>query len=219
MPYYDRYQQLARAISAYERFYYAHNIEFIVADDGSTDPLIDLETFLDFTIVNLPGPKPPKNPCVPINAAVALAQSDVIVITNPEIIHETAVFDQMLDRLKNKNDYVIAACQNQKTGRWQCRSTVEHEHPLPPGAGFHFCVMLHKDLFYAADGFDEDYRDGQGYDDNDWCWRLYEAGANFIMCDDIVVQHPPSRTLWPKGGLERNRKLLQRKWGHLWNQS
>lgn len=218
MPYYNRYAEFCRGLSSLEYHYYAHDIEIVVCDDGSDEPLEPIASILDLNIVTIPGPKPPKNPCVPINKAVAHSSGEIICLTNPEIVHEQPVIDLLQEYLNGPDDYVIAACQNEATGRWLVRSGIEYEHPVPPGAGFHFFAMMHRELWDRAGGFDEEYRDGQGFDDNDWLWRLHMAGAKFHIVDDAVVQHPPTRTEWPRGGLARNRELLQRNWGMVWNQ-
>ncbi len=218
MPYYDRFEAFCYGLASLESNYYAENLEIVVADDGSPEPLTDVRSILDIHVINMAGPKPPKNPCVPINIAVAHASGDIIALTNPEIIHKEPVIRTLLAHLRHVDDYVIACCRNQHTGRWLVKPGLEYEHPVPKGAGFHFFAMLHRELWHKAGGFDHEYRDGQGFEDNDWLWRLHMVGARFKIVEDAVVYHPPSRTNWPKGGLARNRELLRRNWGMVWNQ-
>ena len=219
MPYYMRQEHLHRSMAAYHRLYHDIDLEFSICDDGSADAVIAH----DCKITTLPKKRHALNPCVPINRAVAASGGDIVVITNPEIEHTKPIFQAMLDRLENKNDYVIAACKDHKTG--QCLSgssakgNMNGRMPMPAGSGFHFCTMMHRSLWRKARGFDEDYRQGQGCDDNDWLWRLEDVGANFIMCDDLVVRHYRTPCRWPTGGLLRNKKLLIKTWGHKWNQS
>lgn len=217
MPYYNRYAELCRGLTSLEYHYYAHDLEVIVCDDGSDEPL-QLHSILDMHVVHLPGPKPPKNPCVPMNAAVAHSSGDILCLTNPEVVHQQPVIDALRQHLNHVDDYVIAACRNEWNGRWRVRSGVKYEHPVPSGAGFHFFAMLHRKLWDKAGGFDPAYRDGQGYEDNDWLWRLWHVGARFHIVDDAVVLHPRTRTRWPTGGRARNREILKRTWGPVWNQ-
>lgn len=202
---------LDRSFAAYHALYKNLDLEFSICDDGSPEPVIAY----DCIIVTLPRKNRALNPCVPINRAVNCSTSDVIVLTNPEVVHEQSIFPQMRKCLQNENDYIIAACKDANTGRYLCKSDLTTDYgrmPFPEHSGFHFCVMFYRSLWEKAGGFDEDYRKGQGCDDNDWLYRLQKAGANFIMRDDLIVDHYDVHTKWPHGGLRRNRKLLRRKW-------
>jgi GT2 family glycosyltransferase len=113
--------------------------------------------------------------------------------------------------------YVAASCMGQ--GMWFCHSTDElpdeqcGRAKRPAGAGFHFCSMMHRSLFYEVGGFSEEYRDGQGYEDNDFLWKLHAVGAKFRIADELVTDHHRCpRTEWPKGGAERNRAIFEAKW-------
>lgn len=73
--------------------------------------------------------------------------------------------------------------------------------------------MLHREFFDQVGGFDEQYRDGQGYEDNDFLWALHKHGARFAICDDLVTDHLPCpRSQWPAGGAARNKAIFERKW-------
>jgi GT2 family glycosyltransferase len=85
--------------------------------------------------------------------------------------------------------------------------------PSPRGAGLHFCAMLTKELFEDVGGFSEEYRGGQGYDDNDFLWKLNDAGASFRIMDNCVTDHVDcERCVWPKGGHKRNKEIFENKW-------
>lgn len=190
-----------------------------MVDDGSPEPAEVGPTPRPVKIVRLPAKTMALNPCVPFNVGVAHAVGDLIVLTNPEVIHRTAILPVMAERLRSLGPlgYVAAACRGR--GWWYCHSKLMPADakvgraPSPPGAGLHFCAMLHRSLYEAIGGFTEAYRDGQGYDDNDLLWKLDAAGAKFEICDDLVCEHvqcPPS--LWPVGGVARNRKLFNEAW-------
>jgi GT2 family glycosyltransferase len=87
--------------------------------------------------------------------------------------------------------------------------------PLPRGAHYHFMTMLHRSLWDAAGGIDEDYREGTGYDDPDFVLRLARAGAKFVLRDDLVVEHirGGAHAKWTDDQFERNRKVFISKWG------
>lgn len=215
MPYWNRPQQWAQSKASYAKAYPDLDIEFSICDDGSSPPLVDP----DARIVSLPQKSVALNPCVPINRAVRNCTNDMIVLTNPETVHRERVVDQMLDAWSGPNDYIIAGCRDTTHGEWYAGEGRSMKGCLaPPGIQYHFCVLFHRDLFARIGGFDEDYRTGHGYDDNDWCWRLHAAGDVNVKYVPGVVYHVRQimqRTLWRGQPLLRNEALLRKKWSHL----
>jgi len=74
---------------------------------------------------------------------------------------------------------------------------------------------MYRKFYDEVGGFDEEYRDGQGVEDNDFLWKLWEAGANFRMCDYLMVEHTSTPTIWPEGGIKRNSEIYRKKWSHV----
>lgn len=216
MPYWNRPRELSQQIASCEKTYPDLDIEFSVCDDGSASPP---EPHPKMKVVTLPRKTATLNPCVPINRAVRNCKNDMIVLTNPETEHRERVFDQMLDVWTGPNDYVIAGCRDTVRGEWYAGAGRSMKGCLaPPGIQYHFCVLFHQDLFERIGGFDEDYREGHGYDDNDWCWRLHAAGDVNVKYVPGVVWHCRQimqRSLWKGPQLLRNEKLLRQKWSHL----
>lgn len=205
LAFWENYKEAAATV----RSALALNLDVSLCNDGSL-----MGDGIGYT-VRLPEKTMALNPCVPLNAAVNNSTRSVVVLTNPGVEIRAGMIERMLDVL-DENTYVAAACRDFDTGRWLCHSTVKGgEHgrgPMPEGSGFHFLAMLTRSLWDRAGGFDEDYREGQGYDDNDFLWRLHRAGAKFKVLDDVVIDHKRSTTVWPPGGLERNRRLFESKW-------
>lgn len=218
MPYWNRPRELARSLASIDKIYPDLDIEFSICDDGSALPLV-AATHSKVRLTSLPQKAVAKNPCVPINRAVRNCTNDLIVLTNPETEHRERVLDQMLDAWTGPNDYVIAGCRDTTHGDWYAGKGRSMKGCLaPPGIQYHFCVLFHRDLFERIGGFDEDYRDGHGYDDNDWCWRLHAAGDVNVKYVPGVVWHVRQlmqRSLWRGPQLLRNEKLLRQKWSHL----
>lgn len=218
MPYWNRQGHLARSLAAYAKVYPHLDLEFSICDDGSNPPLAETQD-PKVRLISLPPKSVAKNPCVPINRAVRNCTNDIIVLTNPETEHREPVLDQMLDSLRSENDYVIAGCRDTTHGEWYAGTGRSMKGCLaPPGIQYHFCVMFHRALFERIGGFDEDYRDGHGYDDNDWCWRLHAAGDVNVKYVPGVVWHcrqMMQRSLWKGPQLLRNEALLRKKWAHL----
>ena len=72
--------------------------------------------------------------------------------------------------------------------------------------------MMYKEFFDEVGGFDEAYREGQGYEDNDFLWELHRQGASFEIRDDLQVNHIDTPVSWPLGGVERNAAIFNEKW-------
>jgi GT2 family glycosyltransferase len=212
MPFWCRQEALDRAFAIYGELYRDLPIEFSVCDDGS-DPQVSMaKASHPFTVTLLPKKARALNPCVPINRAVEASTGDVIVLTNPEIVHTERTLEKMLELLTGDDDYVMASCLD-SSGQWLAGSKVRYDQngrlPVPDGGHFHFCSMFHRSLWEKAGGFDEDYRNGQACDDNDWLWRLHRAGAVFKLCESVVT-HYRSQLKW---NLPHNRELFMAKWG------
>lgn len=214
MPYWNRQRELDRSLAAYAALYPDLDIEFSICDDGSTVPVVAPGCI----VTTLPQKDYALNPCVPINVAVRASTKDVIVLTNPEIEHREPVLAAMLDALQDENDYVTTGCLDTKNGMWlagpQTKYGQEGREPSPPGGHFHFCTMFHRALFDRIGGFDEQYRTGQGCDDNDWLWALYAAGVKFKHVDGVVWHHRTPHK-WT-GTTAKNAGILRKKWGRLW---
>ncbi len=172
-------------------------------------------------IVRLPGKDVALNPCVAFNAGVAASSGEFVALTNPEVLHRSPILPAMRLELAalGRKGYVAAACWGLKAGWWYCHSTdmppdaEVGRAAMPQGAGLHFCAMLHRAFYDEIGGFDEAYRDGQGYEDNDLLWKLQAAGASFKIADDLVTDHLDCpRTEWPAGGAARNRAIFEAKW-------
>ena len=220
MPYWNRRLALARSVAVMARHYAGLDMELVIVDDGSAEPPVLDNCPWPVKIVHLPAKDGPLNPCVPINRGVAASAGDVIVLTNPEIVHPKPILGDMLAELHRlgPDGYVLAAAWCPDEASWHCHSSIAGDRASgerqPAGSGFHFCAMLTRDLWERAGGFDEEYRDGAGYDDPDWVNRVARAGAVFRIRDDLVVLHPKmgARTEWLPGQFRRNRDLYFRKW-------
>lgn len=213
MPYWERREALHRTLEQYADFYTGLNFEVIVVDDGSEQEPDPPKLPFPVRVIKLGRKVMAKNPCIPINRGVDAADGDILVLTNPENLHRSPIFPQMFVQLQElgRLGYVQASC-------WSGEKWLTHPSgagkgcgPLPEGFGLHFCAMLYRELFERAGGFDEDYRDGAGWEDNDFAWRLHSVQAQSVVRPDLVVENERSRVNW-RGGHARNRQLFEKKW-------
>jgi hypothetical protein len=215
LPYWDRSGAACRSLDLIRRLY--PDIEVVVVDDGTPEPFPEGW----WKLVRLPYKPGPLDPCVPLNRGVAAAVGDVIAISCIEVLHNRGpVLGAMLEELQRggRDTYVQAACWAPDNDCWHAHSSIAgltfEGRRMPAGGCFHFMSMLTRELWDRAGGFDEDYREGAGYDDPDFLLRLARAGAKFVMRDDLVVEHPRAgaRSAWKPGMHERNRRLFRSKW-------
>lgn len=195
MPYWKRADTAKRAFNTLRQYDYL-DFEVVCVDDGCHD--LENPGYPWLRIERLEKKEIAKNPCVPINHGVKVSHGDVIVITGPDILHNTPVLPKMLQELHRtgENGYVLAACWYERENEWHCHSSLIDQNgwhrcgvKQPKGSGFHFCAMFNRSLWDKSGGFDERYRDGVGYDDPDWVNRVAKAGAVFRMRDDLIVEH------------------------------
>ncbi len=72
------------------------------------------------------------------------------------------------------------------------------------------CMLLRRDEFLAAGGFDERYLNG--YEDIDLCFRFRELGRKVIYCAESVLLHHESASEGRHCHNEKNAALLQERW-------
>jgi glycosyltransferase involved in cell wall biosynthesis len=213
MPYWVRQEELNRSLAAYRSLYSHLDLEIVVCDDGSPEPV----HAPGCVVVSLPRKQIGLNPCVPINRAVQASRGDVIIITNPEIEHREDVLSGMLAMLQSPKDYVTAACRD-VDGSWLAGPEVDYSKdgrlPVPEGSHFHFCAMMYRKFFDELGGFDEGYRNGRACEDNDWLWNLQANGARFLHYPGTVWHYRTPHTY--QGTRNSNLERLISKWGHLW---
>jgi glycosyltransferase involved in cell wall biosynthesis len=211
LPYWDRKDAAERGLKTLEQY---PDLEVVLVDDGNAVPFVS-EARLNIKYVRLPAKSEPKSPVTCWNEGVKAASGDVIVISCVEILHEKPILGPMLEQLETlgPDGYVLAAAWCPEFQEWHTHST-RPVPTCPPGTGLAFCGMMYRSLYEKAGGWDEDYREGAGYEDRDFIQRMTKAGAKFCIRDDLVVTHPKSgaRIDWGAEKFARNERLYYEKW-------
>jgi hypothetical protein len=217
LPYWDRQQAADIALDLLAQQYADLDIEVVVVDDGNRIPFKVPDLPLKFNIITLPFKDAPKCPATAWNAGVAASTGDIVALSCVEILHTNKILDKMesVTRAAGDDAYVLAAvyCPDQK--KWHCHSSVAVPG-CPDGTGIAFLGTMHRELWDRAGGFDEDYRDGAGYEDRDFIHRMVKAGANFIIADELVVIHPKRAATirWEQSGFARNEAIFKKRWAN-----
>lgn len=218
LPYWDRQAAADKALALIARQYAYLALEVVVIDDGNAEPFRVPQVPVSLVCERLPRKDSPKSPVTCWNEGVALARGDLIALSCIEVLHEEPVLAQMAAELERlgPDGYVLAAAWCPDSSQWHCHTSgrASGAPEMPAGFGRAFCGMLHRSLYERAGGFDEDYRDGAGYEDIDFAYRLQAAGAKPKIRDDLVVIHPKAgaRIRWGAEKFARNEALLKRKW-------
>jgi len=71
---------------------------------------------------------------------------------------------------------------NNRYGSWYLHSKYR-------ASGLNFFTALTREKYYELSGFDERFRAGTGFDDDEFKDRLIQSGVNFIYYDDTVAIH------------------------------
>ena len=122
MPYYDRAKQFKNTINYFKHFYSDRDDwEIILVEDlkntedekKHSDLLEIIEYAKDFNITHLNYERADcYNPAEMFNIAAKNAKGDFLIITNPEMLHESNLlsgFDKKL--LEKPEDYIVCCCK------------------------------------------------------------------------------------------------------------
>lgn len=205
LPYWNRQRAADKALALIAKHY--PDVEVIVVDDGSQPPFVSPG---NVTVVTMPQKKEAKANCTVMNYGVAAASNDFIALSSVEMLHVEPVLHQMREELEkgDSNTYVSAAVWCAFQNKWHSHSSLNK----PP---LHFMTMLRRNLWDRAGGFDEEYRDGMCFDDNDFVNRLLKVGMHYVYRDDLIVEHPRhgAKAKYTLHQHERNKRIFKSKWG------
>jgi hypothetical protein len=185
------------------------------------------------------------NPCSVYNKGFTASTGDIIVIQNPECYHYTDVISKFinLDFYNNyysspvisspsytHNDFITNHSlssdeminylenENLKYPYHYCKGWYNHPHlSLPPESRhLHFCSVIHRNNLDILMGFDENYKNGSWYDDNEFLFRVKKF-LNCSFLDSLVIHqfHEVGSAVENKDELLKDKILLNKK---LYNQ-
>lgn len=223
MPYHNRAEQLRNTLLSFRRLYKGRkDYEVIIVEDCKTkdDEVLHaeldsvLEEYFVPEVLRITGTWSQCNPSASYNEAAKKAQGWILIITNPECIHEVDILaglDDIFD--KDSSTYVVCGCKALKKDgsflRW-------HQHSVLNNKRFHFCSALSLQNYITIGGFDTRFVNGYCFDDDAFRARILQAGIEIRTRDDLLVEHqwhekvkPPDwKKLW-----ERNKKLYEENYG------
>jgi glycosyltransferase involved in cell wall biosynthesis len=107
LPYYNRKELLKLTLDSFQHFYSGNpDLEVVIVDDGSNDAnrveKLCSEYNLKLQLVRIEN-KTGINPCYPYNVGVRKSTGDTVVLSSPETLHTTNMFE-ISDNFRNLND-------------------------------------------------------------------------------------------------------------------
>jgi GT2 family glycosyltransferase/protein-L-isoaspartate O-methyltransferase len=211
------------------------NYEVILFDNGSTEPGTD--EFLSRTKLTVI--RSPQNLGFSIgnNRAAAAADGDLLLFLNNDTIVHKNWLEPMVTMLKaypncgivgSRLLYPDSTIQHIRVAfdhKGNCvhpfkrypADIPEAVRPAECEAVTGACMLMRKEVFVGAGGFDEGYLHGS--EDIDLCLKVRKRGLKVMYCPDSIITHYEQVSLKTKGlqykkkTTRRNRKIFMSRWG------
>jgi len=175
------------------------DFEIVVVDDGSTDRTPEIaRAFPNARLIS----KENAGPAAARNSGAKAAMGEVLVYTDSDCVPHPDWLVRLLDGL---TDGVVAVggtydCANPESRLArviQAEIAIRHRR-FAPEVDFlgSFNVAYRKEGFDRIGGFNEEYRQASG-EDNDLAYRLQEEPGSLRFCADAVVSHYHPEKLLP----------------------
>lgn len=149
------------------------------------------------------------NPCLHFNQGVESSDGLYLILTNPECAHRSPILDQ-LDALfmQNQNNYIVCSCFDEHNEIYWLQHSVHNNRKL------HFCAAIRKTVFNDIGGFDDNYRFGVAFDDNDFINKIMNTTLNIVTDDSLLVEHLSHEDYPDKYGylFHLNKNYYENKW-------
>jgi glycosyltransferase involved in cell wall biosynthesis len=227
LPYYNRKKLLIRTLDSFQLLYSSDSgLEIVIVDDHSDDKnrIEDLvrRYNLNIMLFRLPN-KSGVNPCYPYNVGVRQSKGSIIVLSSPEILHTSNMFEisnnfEKLDDVTYFQFSVFCLLEEMEeldttkfyenlgeTGfSYANRFGSWYTHSKIRPTCLNFFSALTRNTYYRLSGFDERFRYGTGYDDEEFKLRILELvdsvewmdNAEAVHMNHEIVGNLPPTTNW-----------------------
>jgi len=222
--YYNRRKLFFNTLKTIEYSKYKDDVEIIVVDDASVESerIDDFPNLFNIDIKVIRIDTKDKwwiNPCIPFNIGFKSAQSEIIIIQNPECMHFGEIIEYTLNNIKDNMYLSFGAysidnfnqdrinkinfdSHNMKNQIGQIISPLKYSPLLADGTNawynhskwrplmLHFCNAIMKKDLDDLGGFDERFGVGFAWDDNEFIWRIKNLKKmNCVLTDRPFVIH------------------------------
>lgn len=216
MGYYNRKTLLVNTLNRFSELYQNYNFEVVIANDNSNDEnkIDDIIDNYNFKIILLNVlEKNWINPCVAYNLAIRHISPDTefVVIQNPEIYHFTNILNTVLEETVEGKyiSFSVFAPKNQQQTNFFLSDTEKaidtilnvkrmsvvkkdkaqwYNHPTFRPCGYHFLNAIHINDLKKMGGFDNNFRTGKWYDDDEFLYRIKSISTLVFIDPNINNQ-------------------------------
>lgn len=207
---YNRQQQLDRTLESFKHHKYSSDVEVIIVDDGSYEPVTLSNLVGNEFVVRLVridhASKWYINPCIPFNLGLKLARGKTVIIQNAECLHKDNLIDYLdLSTRILSSTYLSFACYSldekqsnlsdlqkfnnfKKSSAGRDGSSGWYNHSIYRPAGYHFCAAISRKNLEHIGYFDEAYAMGTAFDDDEFLYRVRKK-MEFKIVDNCIVLH------------------------------
>lgn len=200
IPYYKR-DCFFFSLKSFEKYYSSRNdYEIIVVEDikNRNDPyhhklLNDIISRFKLPIKLILNEEFTYNPSVSFNLGVKNSNGEYIILTNPECYHESDVL-KGFDEEENKEEVYIV-CANKSvvaisyTDKLNYHFREWFQHSVQCNRCLHHCACISEKNYLKINGFDEEYKKGIAFEDDDFVWNINKHKIPIIQRDDLITCH------------------------------
>jgi len=189
-----------------------YNFEVIIVDDNSNaenrlDEDIKQFTFpIKLLVISAEEKGDRINPCVAYNRGFTEATGEIIIIQNPECFHVGDILKYSISIL-NEQNYLTYSCFTANSPEItdemiKCNNIFEliknrdflnkntllneppvwYNHPIIAPTNYHFCSAIYKNNLNIIGGFNEQFKQGYCFDDNEFLHRIENNLKINIKC-------------------------------------
>lgn len=208
MTVFNREELLLKTLDSFRHHGYGKNLEVVLVDDASIQPLsLDVSKY-DFMVKIIrvePSEKKHINPCVPYNRGFDAATGEIVIIQNAECYHKCNIInylernfqslngkylsfacysltkEESLEDLTKFDSYINTPVRSDGVSGW-------YNHSKYRPVGYHFCSALKKNDLKILGGFDLEYADGSCFDDDEFLYRVRKI-LDLEIVDEAFVFH------------------------------
>ena len=223
---YNTIDYIQTCIESIRAFTEDGHYEIIVVDNGSKDGSVEwLKKQSDlkciFNEVNAGFPKG-------CNQGMAIATGTEIMLLNSDVIVTPRWHEQMLRALYSSEDIGAVSCVTNSCSNFQAipvpyktmdidqllNFAEKFNHSNPSLWTLHFtlvgfCLMFRRSIYDELGDLDERFSPGN-YEDDDYCFRIMQAGYKLILCRDTFIHHYGSGTFVKKRTPEERKQHIEK---------
>ncbi len=214
------------------RSYTESPYEIIVVDNGSSDGTIQYCREQKLTFVALAANKGFPIAC---NIGLRIASGDTLLLLNNDVVVTHYWLTNLLSCLQSKVEIgIVGPLTNYVSGKQQVNADYEdlvqfHQRALqwnqpnpllwqPTNRLVGFCLLFKRELMEQIGYLDERFLQGH-YEDDDYCFRAWQAGFQLNIVGDVRVHHYGSMSFKKQDSVEvfnlinENHLKFIEKWG------